>query len=202
MFENIDKKKTNVFTEYDPREGKVIQILDESGVLTPLSKKLPLLTDEQAIKAFELMAQVRASDEWCVSLNRQGRMPTFVPNTGQEANSVGSILAIKNDDWFIQAFRELGGVLARGIPLSKWYSMWLGNEEGNSLDTEKYHTLPLCVPIPTQLHHAVGLAFAEKYNKTNRIALTFVGDGGTSQGDFYEAMNFAAVWTSFVIIFI
>jgi pyruvate dehydrogenase E1 component alpha subunit len=154
------------------------------------------------LRALAVALLSRAADEWAVSLNRQGRMPTYAPNKGQEMNSIGALLALRDDDWFVPAFRELGGMLLRGLPLSQYYLYWLGNEQGSNMDLDKYHMLPLAVPIASQTLHAVGLSYADLYRKKDRVSLVYIGDGGTSEGDFYEALNFAAVWNTPTIFYI
>jgi pyruvate dehydrogenase E1 component alpha subunit len=190
-----------MFEKIDPRKGKRLQLLKEDGTLTEVAENYPLMEDEQILEAYKTMILTREADEWAVSLNRQGRMPTYPPVRGQEANAIGSLMALRNDDWFVQAFREMGGLLVRGIPLNQQYLYFLGNEIGSKYKSGTY-TLPISVPIASQTLHAVGLAYAEKYKKTDRIAITFVGDGGTSEGDFHEALNFAGVWHAPVIFYI
>ena len=158
--------------------------------------------DEQLLAAYRFMVSARAADEWAFSLHRQGRLHTYAPSTGQEANSVGSIMALRLDDWFVQSYRELGGLIVRGVPLSNYFLYWLGYEAGNDNDVDEYHLMPVSIPIASQLPHAVGLAQAERYLGTDRLAIGFIGDGGTSEGDFHEAMNFAGVWKAPVIIFV
>ena len=191
-----------IFEALDPRKGKQLQLLNEKGKLSKDADKYPLMSNDVALKALDILITARAADDWSVSLQRQGRMPTYPPNKGQEANTIGSLLALNNDDWFVPAFRELGGVLTRGIPLKNWYMYYYGNEEGNRLEIEKYHTLPQCVPIASQYLHSVGLAYAEKFKGSKRLAIAFVGDGGTSEGDFHEALNFAGVWNTANIFYI
>ena len=191
-----------MFEKFDPRLGKRLQILNEEGQLNTEIKDMPLMTNKQALEAYKIMVLTREADEWAVSLNRQGRMPTYPPVKGQEANSIGSIMAVKSDDWFVQAFRELGGLLIRGVSLSQHYLYYLGNEMGSYYEREKYHVLPISVPISSQLPHAVGLAYAEKYRDTDRLAIVFNGDGGTSVGDFHESLNFAGVWKAPVIFYV
>ena len=191
-----------MFKKFDPRNGKRFQLLDEQGKLNPDANNFPMLSDAQLMHAYETMVLTREADDWAVSLNRQGRMPTYPPVKGQEANSVGSILAMNKDDWFVQAFREMGGLLLRDVPLSQQYLYFLGNEMGNHYEPEKYRILPVSVPIASQLPHAVGLAYAEQYKGTDRAVITYIGDGGTSQGDFHEALNFAGVWNAPVIFYV
>ncbi len=122
-----------MFERYDPREGRILSLLDETGTLAPFPQGMPRLTDEQALAAYKTMVLSRQADEWAVSLNRQGRMPTYALNKGQEANSVGALMAVRPDDWFVPAFRELGGMLVRGISLKQYFLYWYGNEWANHM---------------------------------------------------------------------
>ncbi len=182
--------------------GQRLQILDEEGELTADAKNYPMMSKGEILESFHFMQMSRIADEWAVSLNRQGRMPTYAPNKGQEANSMGSFMALRKDDWVVPAFREMAGMLQRGVPLSQLYLYWLGNEMGSCYDVDKFHMLPISVPLSSQTLHAVGLSFADKYRKRDRVALTFIGDGATSEGDFYEAMNFAGAWNTPTIFYI
>jgi pyruvate dehydrogenase E1 component alpha subunit len=190
-----------MFERYDPREGRLLSLLDESGKLAAAREGLPLLSDEQALAAWRTMVLARQSDEWAVSLNRQGRMPTYVLNKGQEANSIGALMAVRKDDWFVPAFRELGGMLVRGVTLKQYYLYWYGNEWANHMPVDTYHMTPISVPVGSQMLHAVGLAWAERYRGTDRIAITFMGEGASSEGDFHEACNLAGVWKAGVIFY-
>lgn len=190
------------FKAWDPRQGRRIEILDPDGSLRPGAAGLPLPTREKLLEGHRAMVLGREADDWAVSLNRQGRMPTYPPVHGQEANSAGALLALRPDDWFVPAFREMPGLIQRGVPLRQQYLYWLGLEEGSRLDRETYHILPSSVPIGSQTLHAVGLARAEAYRGTDRIAITYCGDGGTSEGEFLEALNFAGAWRAPVIFFV
>jgi pyruvate dehydrogenase E1 component alpha subunit len=192
-----------MFESYDPREGRVLSLLDETGKLAAASERtgLPLLRDEQALSAWRTMVLSRQADEWAVSLNRQGRMPTYVLNKGQEANSIGALMAVRPDDWFVPAFRELGGMLVRGLGLKQYYLYWYGNEWANHMPADQFHMTPISVPVGSQMLHAVGLSWAERYRGTDRIAITFMGEGASSEGDFHEACNLAGVWKAGVIIY-
>jgi pyruvate dehydrogenase E1 component alpha subunit len=190
-----------MFESYDPREGKILRLLDEAGELAPIPKGMPRLTDEQALAAYKTMVLARQVDEWAVSLNRQGRMPTYALNKGQEANSIGALMAVRPDDWFVPAFRELGGMPIRGVSLKQWYLYWYGNEWANHMPVDTFHMMPISVPIGSQMVHAVGLAWAERYKGSDRIAITFMGEGASSEGEFHEACNLAGVWKAGVIIY-
>ncbi|MGA2480187.1 MAG: thiamine pyrophosphate-dependent dehydrogenase E1 component subunit alpha [Spirochaetia bacterium] len=190
-----------MFESFDPREGHLFSLLDTEGGLTPPPPGFPLLSDEQALAAYTTMVLARQVDEWALSLNRQGRMPTYVLNKGQEANSIGALMAVRGDDWFVPAFRELGGMLVRGVSAKQYYLYWYGNEWANHLPPEQYHMLPISVPVGSQILHAVGLAWAERYKGSDRIALTFMGEGASSEGDFHEACNLAGVWKAGVVFY-
>lgn len=191
-----------MFERLDPRQGKRLEILREDGTLAPEAGEWPAMPPERLLEAHRAMVTAREMDEWCVSLNRQGRMPTYPPVRGQEANSAGAILALRPDDWFSPAFRELPAFLLRGIPIRQQYLFWLGVEEGSRLPAERYRMTPISVPIGSQTLHAVGLAHAERYKGTDRIAICFCGDGGTSEGEFLEALNFAGAWNAPVIFYV
>jgi pyruvate dehydrogenase E1 component alpha subunit len=190
-----------MFESCDPREGKLFSLLDEEGRLVSAPTGFPLLSDEQALAAYRTMVLSRQADEWAVSLNRQGRMPTYVINKGQEASSVGAVMAIRPDDWLVPAFRELGGMLVRGVSLKHYYLYWYGNEAASSLPVEKYHMTPIAVPVGSQILYAVGLAWAERYKATDRIVLVFMGEGASSEGDFHEACNLAGLWNARLVIY-
>jgi pyruvate dehydrogenase E1 component alpha subunit len=190
-----------MFEEFDPREGKIMSLLDESGRLARPPAGMPLLGDAEALAAYRTMVLARQVDEWAVSLNRQGRLPTYVLNKGQEANPIGALMAVRQDDWFVPAFRELGGMLVRGVTLKDYYLYWLGNEWANHTLAGKLSMTPISVPVGSQILHAVGVAWAEKYKGTDRIALTFMGEGASAEGDFHEACNLGALWKAPVVIY-
>jgi 2-oxoisovalerate dehydrogenase E1 component len=134
-----------------------------------------------------------------LKLQRQGRLGTFPPATGHEAISCGAALAMRESDWFVGAYRELGGRLMRGEPLEQTLLYYNGWEEGNALPREK-RTLPTAVILGSQLPHAVGIGYAMRaLGEGETAAVCFFGDGATSQGDFHEALNFAGVWRAPVV---
>lgn len=143
---------------------------------------------------YEAMLFARRADERMLKLQRQGRIGTFPPCTGQEAAAVGPVAALQASDWFVGAFRELGGHLLRGVPLLRVLQYYAGWEEGAAYPIED-RNLPISIILASQLPHAVGLAYAMRYQGEDQTAvLAFVGDGGSSEGDFHEALNLAAVW--------
>jgi len=177
-----------------------LQILDENGQVD--TKLEPKLADDQLLTMYRWMRLARELDERMLKLQRQGRLGTFPPNTGQEAISIPVALAMQEKDWFVGAFRELGGRLVRGEPLTATLHYYNGWEEGNILPDKDLRILPTSVIIGTQCQHAVGLAYGSRYLGEDSATVCFIGDGGTSEGDFYESLNFAAVWNVPVVFII
>src|SRR4030042_3021437 len=127
---------------YDPREGKRLALLNPEGCLADCVSALPRPSDEEVLEAYRIMVLARQADGWAVNLHRQGRMPTYVLNEGQEANSAGALLALRPDDWFVPAYRELAGMILRGLPPHQIYLYWHGNELGSHLPRGTYPTPP------------------------------------------------------------
>jgi pyruvate dehydrogenase E1 component alpha subunit len=128
-----------------------------------------------------------------VRLQRQGRIGTFAPIKGQEASQLGSISTLRPTDWMVPSFRETAAMLWRGWPIEKLLLFFAGYLEGGQPAPDQ-HDLPICIPVATQLPHAVGLAYAAQYRGDGAVVMAYFGDGATSEGDFHEAVNFAGVW--------
>lgn len=186
--------------DHNPLENKLYQVLDQNGKLVD-AKELPELSKDQLVEIYKTMLFSRTIDEKALSYQRQGRMLTYAPNVGQEAAQVASAYALEKEDWLVPAFRELGAWLVRGVSLKNIYSYWYGNEWG-SHTPEDVKVLPISVPIASQMQHAVGIGMANNIKGETNVILTFVGDGGTSHGDFHEALNFGAVFKAPVIFMI
>jgi pyruvate dehydrogenase E1 component alpha subunit len=177
--------------EYDPLKGKMLQILDKDG---NVRKDLePKIEDDRLLLAYRTMVLTRLADEKAVRLQRQGRLGAYPPTKGQEGSQIGPALALGSDDWLVWAFRELGALLLRGLPLWRIYLYWMGNEEGSHFDSS-LRTLPSSVPVGSQVLHASGIAYAARYRGEKSVVLCYFGDGATSEGDFHEGLNFAGVF--------
>jgi pyruvate dehydrogenase E1 component alpha subunit len=177
-------------------EGKTesMSILDKDGKVDErLDPKLP---DELLERMYRLMVLGRAWDRKCVALQRTGRMYTYPPLEGQEAICVGAGLAASPEDWLFPTYREaILTYYMRGHPAFKSNLIWMGLEEGLRLE-RKTRCYPYATPIATQLPHAVGAAYALRMKGEKAACLAFCGDGGTSEGDFHDALNFAGVWNA------
>lgn len=189
-----------LFEKYPPREGKMVHVLDHDGKFVLKDYKPPLNID-QATDAMKRMLFARTADLMAVSYQRQGRMYTYPPNQGQEAIATAVGIVMKKDDWLVPAFRELAAWLAKGVKLEDVYLYFRGHEDASRFKGVN-HMLPVSVPIASQLLHAAGIGYSIRVKKEKDIVWTFVGDGGTSEGDFHESLNFAAVWKAPVVFII
>ncbi|MBN2540223.1 MAG: pyruvate dehydrogenase (acetyl-transferring) E1 component subunit alpha [Bacilli bacterium] len=189
-----------IFKDFDPLKGKMLQILDQNGKLVQ-PKLEPTIDKDILLKMYHTMVLGRVSDDKAIQYQRQGRMLTYAPNHGQEAAQVGSIAAMKDDDWLVLAFRELNAMLYKGVTLEQSYLYWYGNEMGSKYD-EGVRVLPINVPIGSQINHAAGLAYAAKLQKKDEAAIVYIGDGGTSHGEFHEGVNFSGLFDLPVVIVI
>lgn len=176
---------------YDPLRHDMVQLLAPDG--SYLGSTPPLLDEAQMRQVYRQMALLRLYDRKAVSLQRQGRFGTYAQMEGQEACMVASVLPMQPQDWMTTTYRETGAMWMHGVPLTHLSLYWMGNECGSQMP-EGVHVLPISIPIGTQPLHAVGLAYAGQYRQDGSIAVTYFGDGATSEGDVHEAMNFAGVY--------
>ena len=139
------------------------------------------------------MTLAREADQRMVKLQRQGRIGTFPPIKGQEAAQLGTIAHLRPTDWMVPAFRETAAEIWRGRSLESIIIYNNGYNEGADIPEDR-NDMPISVPVGSQIIHAVGLGWAEQYRKRDDVTMTFFGDGATSQGDFHEGLNFAAVF--------
>ncbi len=174
-----------------PEKVEYLSILDENGAVDPDLE--PDISDRFLLKLYRTMLLARRFDERLMNLQRQGRIGTFPPISGQEAAHLGTTAVLESSDWFVPAFRETTSEIWRGRSLESIIIYYNGFGEGAYIPEER-KDLPLSVPVGSQILHAVGLAWAVKYRKTDRAVITYFGDGATSQGDFHEGLNFAGVF--------
>ena len=122
-------------------------------------------------------------------------------STGQEACEVAAALALQERDWLFPSYRDTLAAVARGVDPVEALTLLRGDWH-TGYDPHEHRVAPLCTPLATQLPHAVGLAHAARLKGDDVVALALVGDGGTSEGDFHEALNFAAVWQAPVVFLV
>lgn len=167
---------------------EIHQVLDPEGNLVA---EPPPLSAEEQLALYRWMVFGRAFSDRMVALQRQGRMGTFAPHTGQEA-SAGIASPLESDDWLIASYRELIAYFVKGVPpiaVMETHKGYFGKNY-----RPETHTLPVQVVLATQMLHAVGVAMALAYEGKPNVAVGVCGDGATSEGDFNEALNFAGVF--------
>ncbi len=179
-------------TPLEPRfHVEYLSILDANGSLD--SDLEPEIPADELKQMYRAMLLGRRLDERMVRLQRQGRIGTFAPIKGQEASQIGSVFTLRPTDWMVPSFRETAAMLWRGWSIEKMLRFFAGHLEGGAPDPGQ-RDLPICIPVGTQLPHAVGIAYAAQYRGDDAVVMVYFGDGATSEGDFHEAMNFAGVW--------
>ena len=168
------------------------------------------LSDEELKKFYNTLLLPRLIEEKMLLLLRQGRISKWFSGIGQEAISVGAALAIESDEWIMPLHRNLGIFTTRGMPLNKLIRQWQGSQDGYSKGRERsfhfgsaeHRICGMISHLGPQLAIADGVALAHKLRKENKVSVAFTGEGGTSEGDFHEALNTAAVWDLPVIFII
>lgn len=172
-------------------DAEVYSVLDINGDITKTGYKIPL-TNEQIKNSYYFMRLSRELDKKMLKMQRQGRILTFPPNIGEEGLQVATALSMDKNDWFAPAFRSAAIFLHQGVPAWQIMLTWNGNEMGNKIPKE-LNFLPFNIPIATQYSHAAGIGMALNIENKENVAYTFIGDGGTAEGEFYEAINFASL---------
>ena len=145
--------------------------------------------------------RTRVFDRRAVALQRTGRLGTFASSLGQEAVGVGAAAAMTKDDVLVPSYRETAALLARGVAPAELLLYWGGDERGNGFEKTP-GDFPICITVGGQSLHAVGAAYAMRMQGEPGIALAVCGDGATSKGDFYEALNMAGVWKAPVVFLV
>ncbi len=158
-----------------------------------LRGKDPSLSPEKLRSLYERLVFGRVFDEKASNLSTLREIGTYAPGKGQEGCQVGFVSALEQNDWYVPMYRDSAGMLAFGMPAVKLLQYWGGDERGMQIP-ESVNMLPLAVPVATQLPHAVGLSMARRLKGEKSVTLVTTGDGGTSKGDFHEALNFAGVY--------
>jgi len=159
------------------------------------------LKEEGLRDLFRMMALTRRADLEATALQRQGELAVYPPLAGQEAAQVGSAYALEESDWIFPSYRELGAAVVRGVDLVEYLHFYRATWHGGTYDATAHRFGYVSVPVGSQILHAVGYAMGAKLDGASLCTLTYFGDGATSEGDFHEGCNFAAVFHAPVIFF-
>jgi pyruvate dehydrogenase E1 component alpha subunit len=185
-------------TRLDVPSVEYLSIVDEEGRVDESLE--PPIPPEDLRRLFRTFLLLRRFDERMLRLQRQGRIGTFGPIRGHEAAVLGGAYALRSTDWMVPYYREWPAYMWRGWPLENLILYYAGYAEGMRVP-DGLRDLPLCIPIASQIPHAVGLAYASRYKGEDAVTLVYFGDGATSHGDCQEAMNFAGVFQAPVVFF-
>ena len=159
--------------------------------------------DELLVEMLRWMLMSRVYDERATALQRQGKYGVFSPALGQEASVVGSAMALDPvRDWIVPQYRELMAIVRHGYPLERVAANGMGRISDASRIPDGVNVLPNQVALAAQLQHATGLAWGLKLQKKDSVVMTYIGDGGSSEGDFHEALNLAGVMRAPVVFFL
>ncbi|MFF3262948.1 pyruvate dehydrogenase (acetyl-transferring) E1 component subunit alpha [Streptomyces sp. NPDC002932] len=184
----------------------------------PLTDPAPLLPDpepyrvlgtdaaadadpELLLRLYAELVRGRRYNAQATALTKQGRLAVYPSSTGQEACEIAAALVLEERDWLFPSYRDTLAAVARGLDPVEALTLLRGDRH-TGYDPREHRIAPLCTPLATQLPHAVGLAHAARLKGDDVVALAMVGDGGTSEGDFHEALNFAAVWKAPVVFLV
>lgn len=171
---------------------KTFQILNEEGEVVN-EGALPALTDEQLQELMRRMVYTRILDQRSISLNRQGRLGFYAPTAGQEASQLASQFALEKEDYILPGYRDVPQLIWHGLPLYQAFLFSRGHFHGNQIP-EGVNVLSPQIIIGAQYVQTAGVALGLKKSGTKAVAITYTGDGGASQGDFYEGINFAGAF--------
>lgn len=173
-------------------EIKPLQVLDEDGkVVNP--DLMPDLSDDELVELFEQMVWSRVLGDRTMKLCRQGRLGFFAPTAGEEASQMGSNFAMSKDDFLLGGYRDVPQLVKHGLPMWKGFLWSIGHVNGNKYP-EDLQAVPPQIIIGAQYAQTAGVALGLKKKGSKNVAYTYTGDGGTSQGDFYEGVNFASAF--------
>ncbi|MBK3643524.1 pyruvate dehydrogenase (acetyl-transferring) E1 component subunit alpha [Streptomyces sp. MBT33] len=194
---------------YRPSPPPAWQPRTDPAPLLPDAEPYRVLGTERAAKAdpallrrlYAELVRGRRYNAQATALTKQGRLAVYPSTTGQEASEVAAALALQERDWLFPSYRDTLAAVARGLDPVQALTLLRGDWH-TGYDPREHRVAPLSTPLATQLPHAVGLAHAARLKGDDVVALAMVGDGGTSEGDFHEALNFAAVWQAPVVFLV
>lgn len=187
-------------TQVYPEQSKVLSILNAEGEVIN-HDLLPQLSNDRLRNLIKKMVFTRIWDERAITLNRQGRLGLWAPVSGQEASMVGSEDALLKEDFILGSYRDIPQIVWHGLPLYQSFLYSRGHQHGGQIP-EGVNVLMPQIIIAAQIIQAAGVALGFKLNNQKNVAIAYIGDGGTSQGDFYEGLNFAGAYKAPAIFFV
>ncbi|MFB1051576.1 pyruvate dehydrogenase (acetyl-transferring) E1 component subunit alpha [Paraliobacillus sp. JSM ZJ581] len=173
---------------------ETFQVLNEDGEIVN-EELMPELSDDELKELMTRMVYTRILDQRSIALNRQGRLGFYAPTAGQEASQLGTQFALEKEDFILPAYRDVPQLIWHGLPLYQAFLFSRGHYHGNQMP-EGVNALSPQIIIGAQYIQAAGVAMGMKKRGKKSVAITYTGDGGTSQGDFYEGINFAGAYKS------
>ncbi|WP_017379513.1 pyruvate dehydrogenase (acetyl-transferring) E1 component subunit alpha [Paenisporosarcina sp. TG-14] len=173
---------------------EMFQILNEEGEIVNKDAEVNL-SDDDLVELMRRMVYTRILDQRSISLNRQGRLGFYAPTAGQEASQLASHFALEKEDFILPGYRDVPQMIWHGLPLSQAFLFSRGHFMGNQIP-EDVKVIPPQIIIGAQIVQAAGVALGMQKRGKKSVAVTYTGDGGSSQGDFYEGMNFAGAFRS------
>jgi pyruvate dehydrogenase E1 component subunit alpha len=183
---------TNTQAEVIAEQFQMLQILNEEGQVVN-EAAMPDLSNEQLQELMRRMVYTRILDQRSISLNRQGRLGFYAPTAGQEASQLASQFALEAEDYILPGYRDIPQIVWHGLPLYQAFLWSRGHFQGGQIPEGVNVAIPQII-IGAQYVQTAGVALGMKKRGSKSVAITYTGDGGTSQGDFYEGMNFAGAF--------
>jgi pyruvate dehydrogenase E1 component alpha subunit len=174
-------------------------LIDAAG--QPVESSLAMPGDDVLLDLYRRMVVGRRFDTQATALTKQGRLAVYPSSRGQEACQVGAVAALRPQDWLFPTYRDSVALVTRGVDPIETLTLLRGDWH-LGYDPYELHVAPQCTPLATNTLHAVGLGHAARVKGEDTVALVFLGDGATSEGDSHEALNFAAVWKSPVVFLV
>jgi len=181
-----------------PAEGDLRRVIGDGDAIP--DGEVAGLAPKDHLALYQHLVLLRTYDERSVVYHRQGRIGTYAIFWNHEAMQAGAVFALEDRDWIFPAYRESAIGLLRGMPVSTVLSWWRGHPAG-WWNPAEFNVASICVPIATQIPHAVGFAWGSALKGEDRVALTLFGDGATSEGAFHEGATFAGVMKAPVVLF-
>jgi len=177
-----------------------VQLIDPSGRAV-LSEGREMPPTDALLRALEGLVSARRLNDQAYALVRQGRLAVYPSSHGQEACQVAAAQVLEEGDWLFPTYRDTAAIVARGVDPVEVLTLLQGDWH-SGYDPTAHHVAPQATPLATQLPHAVGVAHAARLRGESTVVMALCGDGGTSEGDFHEALNFAAVFKAPVVFFV